>query len=302
MVEAIVTIPPYAPFIGDVVKHPLVKGLRLNTVMPTKGSLEDTLKRLQDQVKDKELWIDLKCRQLRTKTFGVPPFTEIELTHNISVDTPVTAYFSDGKESAIVLAVEGNKLIMQEGPKRVIGPGESINIPHYSLKIDGFLTETDQKYLDAGRKIGLKNYMISFVESKDDVTKFQEFYPEANIVAKIESRKGSDYITNDWHNEARLMGARGDLYVELKKPHQIIRVMQEIITKDPNAIAASRIFGSFSQSLEPSCADIGDVDSLMRIGYKTLMLGDDICQRRESVLSALNLLYEMNQQYKEGKL
>ena len=301
MVDTIVTMPPYAPFIGDVVKHPLVKGLRINTVMPTKGSLEDTLKRLQDQVQDKDLWIDLKCRQLRVKTFGVPPFTEIELTHNISVDTPITAYFSDGREHATVLAVDGNRLIMQEGPQRVIGPGESINIPHYSLKIDGFLTETDQKYLEIGKKIGLKNYMLSFVESKDDITTFQKLYPEANIVAKIESHKGLDYVTNDWHNESRLMGARGDLYVELKKPHQIIRAMQDIIIKDPNAIAASRILGSFSQSLEPSCADIGDVDSLIRMGYKTIMLGDDICQRRESVLSALNLLYELNQQYEKTK-
>ena len=43
--------------------------------------------------------------------------------------------------------------------------------------------------------------------------------------------------------------------------------------------------------------DIGDVDSLMRMGYRTLMLGDDICMRRESVMSALNLLYAMGGKY-----
>ena len=297
-IKAIVTIPPYAPFIDEVVAHPAVSGVRLNTVMPTKGALEDLLKRLQDQVGEKDLWIDLKGRQLRVKTYGVPPFTEIELTHNISVDTPVTAYFNDGKEQATVLEVDGNRLIMQEGPQRVIGPGESINIPHPSLKIEGYLTTTDQQYIEAGNKLGLTRYMLSFVESQDDVSAFNALVPNAQIVAKIESRKGLNYVQTPGQKEARLMAARGDLYIELKKPHHIINAMENIIAKDPNAIAASRIFSSLTYSLEPSCADIGDVNSLMRMGYKTLMLGDEICQRRESVLSALNLLYEMNQQYK----
>ncbi|MEK6846517.1 MAG: hypothetical protein AABY26_07180, partial [Nanoarchaeota archaeon] len=112
--NALVTIPPYAQFLGEVLKHPVVEGLRLNTVMPmVEGKLEEKLEQLSAACHEekKELWIDLKCRQLRVKSFGLPPFTEIELTHQLSVDTPVTAYFSDGKESATVLEVDGNKLI-----------------------------------------------------------------------------------------------------------------------------------------------------------------------------------------------
>lgn len=295
MVSAIVTIPPYAPFIEEVVKHPVVSGLRLNTVMPIKGKLEDTLSRLRDAAakENKELWIDLKCRQLRVKTYGIPPFTEIELTHNIKVNTPVTAYFSDGRERATVLAVEGNKLIMQEGPKRVIGPGESVNIPHASLEIEGYLTETDQLYLDAGRQLGIKNYMLSFVENEKDREAVIKKIPEASIVEKIESLKGIEYVKEKYDGKASLMAARGDLYIELKKPHKIIKALENIINKDPTAIAASRIFSSLSQSLEPSCADIGDADNLTRMGYKTLMLGDEICMHRDSVISALNLLYAM---------
>ena len=33
-----------------------------------------------------------------------------------------------------------------------------------------------------------------------------------------------------------------------------------------------------------------DVGYLLKIGYKTLMLGDDICLSRDSVISALNVL------------
>ncbi len=296
-INAIVTIPPYAPFIDEVVSHPIVSGLRLNTVMPIKGTLEDTLKRLQDKVCEKDLWIDLKCRQLRVKNYGVPPFTEIELTHKISVETPVTAYFSDGKEHATVLEVDGNRLIMQEGPKRMVGPGESVNIPHSSLTIEGYFTDRDEEYIAAAKAVGLHRYMLSFVESAKDVELLRELDPQAEILAKIESLKGVQYVRKEWDKEARLMTARGDLYVEVRKPHDIIAVTEMMVKKDPTAIVASRIFPSFSQSYEPSCQDIGDVDNLLRMGYQTLMLGDDVCMKRDSVMSALNLLKEMGERY-----
>jgi pyruvate kinase len=293
-IKAIVTIPPYAPFIEEVLRHPVVSGIRLNTVMPVKGSLDDLLDRLGSKAEkyNKELWIDLKCRQLRVKNFGVPPFTEIELTHNIEVNTPVIAYFSDGKEQATVLEVDNNRLIMQEGPKRVIGPGESVNIPDSSLKIYGFFTDTDKKYIEAGKKVNQHNYMLSFVEKQEDVEMLKQLDPQANVVAKIESLGGMDYVKNKDDN-TRLMAARGDLFLELKMPHQVIGAVEDIVKKDSDAIVASRILSSLAYSLEPSCADIGDIDSLKRIGYKTFMLGDDVCMQRESVISSLNLLYAM---------
>ncbi len=294
--KAIVTIPPYAMFLAEVLRHPVVEGLRLNTVMPiVAGKLEEKLEQLSAACHEekKELWLDLKCRQLRVKSFGLPPFTEIELTHKLEVDTPVTAYFSDGRESATVLEVDGNKLIMQEGPKRVVGPGESVNILHPSLKIDGYFTETDEKYIEAAKKVGLHNYMLSFVEQSSDIDELLKRDSQAKIVAKIESHKGLGYVAENWKNESRLMAARGDLYVEMEKPHEIIAAVESIVRKDPTAIVASRIFPSLAHSLEPTCGDIGDVDNLLRMGYKTLMLGDEVCQRRESVISALNLLYAM---------
>ena len=71
-----------------------------------------------------------------------------------------------------------------------------------------------------------------------------------------------DYVKKEWNKEARLMAARGDLYVEMKMPHHIIKAQEDIVKKDPDAIAASRIFSSLAYSFEPSCSDISDVDEL----------------------------------------
>jgi pyruvate kinase len=66
--------------------------------------------------------------------------------------------------------------------------------------------------------------------------------------------------------------------------------MRDIIAADPQAIVASRIFESLARHPVPSSADIGDVAWLLSLGYRTFMLGDAVCLRRDSVLEALNLL------------
>ncbi|MBI5065395.1 hypothetical protein HZA97_04095 [Candidatus Woesearchaeota archaeon] len=297
MTKAIVTVPPYAPFISEVAKHPVVSGLRLNTVMPVKESLEELLLRLQSLAKGKPVFIDLKGRQLRTASYATPPFTEVKISHKISVNTPVTAYFGNGREHATLSEVDGDKLIFLDGPQRVVGPGESINIPDSSLVIQGSLTETDLKYIEAAKKVGMHDYMLSFVESAADVAELKRLDEKANIVAKIESVKGLDFVRKEYKNNFRLMAARGDLYVEVSRPHQVLEAVESIVEKDKNAIAASRILSSMALSPEPSCEDISDVAYLIKSGYKTLMLGDEVCLKRDPVIGALNLLAAIFRRY-----
>ena len=44
--QVIVTAPPYADYLQEVVEHPLVCGLRLNTVMPLREGPEEAIRRL----------------------------------------------------------------------------------------------------------------------------------------------------------------------------------------------------------------------------------------------------------------
>lgn len=286
--KTIVTIPPYAPFIDEVARHPMVCGLRLNTVMPIKGTHTEVLQRLRGF--GQPVWVDLKSRQLRVVGAAIPPYTEIKLSHRIHVNTPVTAYFSDGREHAEVLAVDGDRLILGDGPRRLIGPGESVNIVHPSLAIDGTLTATDQAYLAAMRELGMRHVMLSFVEQSSDIDAVKQLLPDAELVLKIESLRGLAFARQHKASLGRLMAARGDLYVEVARPHHLIRATRDIIAADPNAIVASRVFESLAYHPVPSSADLGDVAFLQSVGYHTFMLGDTVCQRRDTVLEALNLL------------
>jgi pyruvate kinase len=290
-ISVIVTVPPYASFVEEVAAHPIVSGLRLNTVMPLRAGPGEALDRLSKF--GQPLWVDLKGRQLRVVGAAIPPFSEIVLSHPIRVKTPVDAFFSDGREMGRIVAVDGNRIILEDGPRRLVGPGESVNIVHPSLKIAGTLTETDRAYLAAMRERGLKNVMISFAESPADAEEVRGLLPDAEIVQKIESLRGLEYASQSGPRNGRLMAARGDLYVEVARPHHILGALKTIVQADPNAIVASRILDSLAHQPVPESADLGDLGFLLEIGYRTFMLGDQVCLKRDTVIEALNLLQEI---------
>lgn len=294
-VRAIVTIPPYASFTEEVANHPIVAGLRLNTVMPIKGEVGPVLERLSKH--GQPLWVDLKGRQLRVVGAAIPPFTEVKVSHSIRVHVPADAFFDDGREHARVVAVDGDRLILEDGPRRLVGPGESVNIVDSSLEVLGTLTDTDRAYLAAMRDLGLKNVMLSFVERPEDISEVERELSGAELVLKIESQKGLDFARTfgsrrraGQAGKQTLMAARGDLYVEVVRPHRMIGALRAIIEADPSAIVASRLFNSLARGPVPEASDIGDAAFLLSLGYRTFMLGDEVCLRRDSVMAALNLL------------
>lgn len=288
LVRALITAPPYADYLEEAAAHPLVDGLRLNTVMPAKGGPREALDRLSGL--GKPLWVDLKGRQLRVVGAAIPPYTEIQVSHRIQVDTPVDAFFSDGREHARIAAVDGDRLILADGPRRLIGPGESVNIVHPSLQIEGYLTDTDQSYLEAMKETGLNRVMLSYVESEEDITAVRAILPDAEMILKIETRHGLEFVRQHGPKFGQLIAARGDLYVEVLEPHRIINALREVIAGDPNAGVASRIFDSLGRHPVPDSADISDAAFLLSLGYRTFLFGDIVSLRRDSLIEALNLL------------
>jgi len=287
-IQAIVTAPPYAPFLEDVAKHRMVCGLRFNTVMPLTESREAVLERLAGL--GCPLWVDLKGRQLRVTEAAVPPYTEVRLSHRIVVKTPVDVYFSGGRERARAVAVDGNRLILGDGPHRLVGPGESVNIVDPSLQIEGGLTDTDRAYLAAMKSLGQRNVMLSYVHGSEDIDAVREVLPDAEVMVKIEDDRGLAFARKHGAALGRLMAARGDLFVEVLRPHRIAGALKTIIAADAEAVVASRLFHSLVEHPVPNCADIGDVAFLLEIGYRTFLFGDAICFDGHTVMEALNLL------------
>jgi pyruvate kinase len=86
------------------------------------------------------------------------------------------------------------------------------------------------------------------------------------------------------------MAARGDLYVEVLHPHRLVGALRDVITADPEAVVASRLFDSLVRHPVPASADVCDAAFLISLGYRTFLFGDAICLQRDTVIEALNLL------------
>jgi pyruvate kinase len=196
-----------------------------------------------------------------------------------------------------VAAVDGDRLILADGPRRLVGPGESVNIVHSSLHIEGTLTDNDKTYLAAMKELNMTKVMLSYVESVQDVDEVKSLLPHAEILLKIETQRGLDFAKQHGSSHGHLMAARGDLYVEVLRPHKVANAVRAIINADGQAVVASRILDSLAYQPVPISADISDVAFLLEIGYRTFMLGDQVCLRRDTVMEALNLLEAISEDY-----
>ena len=288
-VRAIVTLPPYASFAEEVARHPLVEGFRLNTVMPLAGETpREALARLS--ALGRPLWVDLKGRQLRVVEAAVPPFTAVRVSHRVRVPVPCDVFFGDGREAARLVAVDGDRLLLEDGPRRVVGPGESVNVVHPALEVEGSLTEGDRAWLAAMRDLGVTRAMLSFVEREEDVAELRAELPGVEPMLKVESRRGLAFAGRHGARLGRLVAARGDLYVEVREPHRIVGALRAVIAADPDAVAASRLFPSLVRTPVPVASEVCDAAFLLALGYRTFLLGDEVCLRREPLLAALDLL------------
>lgn len=285
--EIIATVPPphKKELVERIAGHPYVDALRFNTGARTVTLPLDTLRWLQELSHGKPIWIDLKGRQLRITRWADLEFDPIQLNHKIKVDLPATIILRNGTDEGISLPirrVEGRNVFVDSGGRFVVGEGQSVNIHGENLRVEGYLTRLDEAYINAANLLGMKNFMLSFVEKKTDMQRIGVLAPDANLVLKIESEKGmellgdlpAEYLQN---RNMHLMVARDDLMTNLSNPCDIIDVTQRILNLDSRAIVASRILTSLVKSTRPVLGDLADLKILRESRCYRIMLCDDLC-------------------------
>lgn len=275
----IVTLPKLCsknePIIKDIFENDSVSSVRLNTGV---NQLLENSKLIEELIKLRELykkiiWLDIKGRQLRINCWADLKYEAIELSHEIELEYPAYIHFRDGSESEIC-RVRGNNILLSEPPKRAVGKGQSVNIRAKSLEIKGYLTEKDREILELSKQYGFNDIMASFVEEMNDLSEILRINPNANIVSKIESLRGIEFILNNPY--LNLMAARDDLYIETGENISILKYLKMIIERDKNAICASKVFDSLENGNKVSLQDYSDLELMYSLGYRSFMLGDDV--------------------------
>lgn len=272
--------------VDEMMKCPYISEVRLNTGVNnllTPEEIMEAIKSIECMYK-KKVWIDLKGRQLRVNNWADPSYEAVELNHEIEIEYPAKIIFRGSKESNI-LHTRGNKIILDCPPERAVGKGQSVNIIAKSLDIKGYLTNQDIELLKLSECFNMNNFMASFVESVDDLIEILKINNKANIICKIESKKGLDFINNA-NIKLNLMAARDDLYTETFRNINMLKYLKNIIKKDENAICASRLFESLNKYDYVSLNDYEYIELMYLYGYRNYMLGDDI--KGPKLIKAIN--------------
>jgi hypothetical protein len=303
-----VTLWPSFPHFPRFAADPRIAGIRLNSAMISQPELERELPAIA-KPGPVPLHFDIKGRQLRVaEVLEDATRLDIRLNHPIKVRTPTPVLFKAGADSALLEKVseDGRRLTFalggpDTGPDNLVKAGESLHIRDPSLVVGGAqFTDAERDKIVAVRAAGCKRWYLSYVESQADVDEFLELVGrDAEVSLKIESKQGLRYVAREFEkrDNLRLVAARGDLYVELDKPHHILAALRFIIEEDPVAVVGSRMLLSMipppprdddTSGLVPSCADFSELAWLHDIGYRDMLLCDELCLRGRLLGDAVN--------------
>jgi hypothetical protein len=305
--ELLVTLWPTFPHFERFATDHRISGVRLNSAMIKVDELDNELEVAKSIPDAAPLYFDIKGRQLRVKEV-IPnnDHLELVLNHPISVKTPTMVLFKAGADYALLDHVEDEKkLVFDGGPEFNVYPGESLHIRDPSLKVTGptFLDYEIEK-IEKAKKAGFDRYFLSYVQSQKDIDEFREFIGDSELILKIEDKLGLRYVANQYKKQKNtyLMAACGDLYVEVDKPHNMMDALKLIINKDRESYVGSRMLLSLINKEVPEWADLAHLSWMYDIGYRKMMLCDELCLKEELLGAAVNTFEGFRQNYAKDKL
>lgn len=294
--ELFVTLWPSMPHFPRFASDSRLAGIRLNSAMISNPELEKELDLVRVPEVRLPVYFDAKARQLRVEcVHDDPDYLDVTLNHPISVETPCVVLFKQEIDSALLGEVTdgGRRLKFARNPHYQVRAGESLHIRHPSLKVSGpNFTDVEKKKVALVRAAGFKKYFLSYVQGWDVVDEFREMVgSDSEVYLKIEDKPGLEFVAR--HFEKReglfLVAARGDLYLEIDRPHEIMSALRLIAEKDPEACVGSRMLLSLIREPVPSCADLLELAWLYDVGYRKMMLCDELCLREEWLGAAINV-------------
>lgn len=309
MANLFVTLWPDFPHFPQFAFDDRIAGIRLNSAAVFGAQIDSCLAKI-DEVKPKiPLWFDVKGRQLRIEKVNFnPDYLDIVLNHPIEVPLPVPVLFKGGEDQALLVKIDGRRLRFAGGPKWMVREGDSIHIRHPALKIGKPLfTDFEKEKISKVRAFGFKKYFLSYVGSQYEVDEFLELVGRGSeVYLKIEDKAGLEFVNNfEKQDNLHLVGACGDLFVEVDRPHDIIPALELIIEKDPSALVGSRLLLSVIKKEEngtdkptikcnpvPSFSDFAQLAWLKKIGYRNVMLCDELCLREDLLSVAVGAFTE----------
>lgn len=343
--ELIATLWPGFTHFPEFALDARLDGIRVNPATIPIEELETAISNLDVRHAPVPLFYDVKGRQLRVEeVLNNPDHLDIRLNHPIHVDlrdpkARIVA-FKAGADFGTLDRLEegGRRLIFRDGrthgPQYKVNHGESLHLRHPSLEVlGGLFTDHELRKIEAAKRAGFTRFFFSYTESQYDIDQLRELVGhDVELWLKIENEKGLRFVREEFKKSdgVTLVAARGDLFIEVARPHDILKAVKLIIAKDPEACVGSRILLSIAtrpmpppeklRALKaihdhvqdprlldlvarifhdptPSCADFSELAWLAEIGYRRFLLCDELCLQKDLLSTAINAFRAFEHEY-----
>ena len=162
------------------------------------------------------------------------------------------------------------------------------------------ITEKDKAAIQIGKKMGVRNFALSFSGSSSDVKNFRDLTgPDAVIISKIESLKGLSNLDEIIKESDEILIDRGDLSREVRI--EKIPFLQRNIIAHAKALStpvhvATNLLESMIDFDEPNRAEVNDIISTLVMGSDGLVLAAETAVGKFPV-ECVRMIRRLIQQY-----
>ena len=263
--------------------------LRINLSHVGINQLSKTINYLKKNTKI-PICIDTEGAQIRTKVINEIFFKKnsiiiirknlkkncLNLYPDIFDNIKINDVFDVGFEGLKIKIIEIKK---NEIKSKVISAGKlsnnkGVHLVNRKIKLN-YLTNYDFKAIEIAKKMGVKNFALSFTNCLPDVKKFNELLKNKRKIFKIESKSAIKNLEEIMTEADEFIIDRGDLSKEVsieQIPIAQRQILKKMNKKNKKVYIATNLLESMIENKYPTRAEANDIYNCLELGSAGLVL------------------------------
>lgn len=169
---------------------------------------------------------------------------------------------------------KSERLICKVTKDGLLENNKGVHLINRNIKL-GFITEKDKQAINIAKKMNIKYYALSFINSHEDILKFNILLKNYNKIFKIETKNSIKNLKKILSLGNNFLIDRGDLSKDISV--EMLPVIQRKILKaakkkNKKIYVATNFLESMILNRNPNKGEVNDVYNTLEMGAKGLVL------------------------------
>jgi pyruvate kinase len=175
-----------------------------------------------------------------------------------------------------LLKIYSDKILFKTIRTGSLENNKGVHISNRIIKLN-FLTDKDHAAIELSKKLGIRNFALSFTNSVKDINKFNKILPKENKIFKIETKKAIKSLDQLFKNGKNFLIDRGDLSKEISiyRLPKIQRIIFKKANKRNEVYLATNFLESMVMNPLPNRGEVNDIYNSCEMGASGLVLAGE---------------------------